>query len=294
MPGLIIGQLAKPDHKLLHHPDRRWRQRADVPSELFRPGHELVVGHDLIDQADAQRLLRIERFIRQQDLHRVHIAQLLHQHAGSGPVADPALGQQAELEFRVLGTGDADVGGGQQHVHPRPGRPAVDRGNHRLPDPRIVIPHPAIDTRLLPVHRSRQGPENPLRAQIFTIIRRQIGPRLQIMAAAEMPVARPRHDRAPDVPVLPQIDPCRGDRIGGMLVQDIGLGRIVQGDVGDPVFLGIVDRHGWGSPWRFSGLAIRMKASATSPGRCCKPGRFALPRIHKMPELKRGFGNTFY
>ena len=76
----------------------------------------------------------------------------------------PALGQQRELEARVLGAGDADIGRGEQDVEPRPGGPAVDRRDDRLPHPRVMIAHAAIGPGLLPVHRAGERPEDALGA----------------------------------------------------------------------------------------------------------------------------------
>ena len=65
--------------------------------------------------------------------------------------------------------------------------------------------------------------------------------RRKVVAAAEMPVALAGQDGAADVAILPQVDPGLGNRVRRRLVEDIRLGRVVQGDVGDPVALLIVD-----------------------------------------------------
>ena len=70
-------------------------------------------GTDLVHQTDAQRFLRVERLIGQQDLHRIGAA---CSSAGCGPVADPSLRQQREPEPRMFRAGDADVGGRQQDI----------------------------------------------------------------------------------------------------------------------------------------------------------------------------------
>src|SRR5204863_2901000 len=51
-------------------------------------------------------------------------------------------------------------------------------------------------------------------------------------------------DGAADRAILPQIDPRLGNRIGRRLVEEICLGGIVQGDVGDAVALFVVDGQG--------------------------------------------------
>ena len=76
VPGLVGRQVAEADHELLHHADRDRRQRDDVAGDLFRPLHQLRMGHDLVDEADAQRLVRVEGVVGQQDLHRVDVAEL--------------------------------------------------------------------------------------------------------------------------------------------------------------------------------------------------------------------------
>ncbi len=153
-----------------------------MAGDLLRPLEQLRVRNDLVDQADAQRFLRVERLVGQQDLHRIDVAQLLGQQAGAGTMPQPALRQQRELEARVLGAGDPDVGGRQQDVETGAGRPAVDRGDHRLPDPRIVIAHAAVDAGLLAVHRSRQRPEDALRAEILALLLGDVLARREIVA----------------------------------------------------------------------------------------------------------------
>src|SRR5436190_2063407 len=80
-----------------------------------------------------------------------------------------ALGQERELEARVLGAGDPDVGRRQQDVEARTRRPAVDGGDHRLPHPWIVIAHALVDAGLLAVHGSRERPEDALGSQILAL-----------------------------------------------------------------------------------------------------------------------------
>src|SRR5205085_3403328 len=89
----------------------------------------------------------------------------------------------------------------------------------------------------------RQRPEDALRAQVFALFWRDVFARRQIVAAAEMPVAGTSQDRATDVAILPQIDPGGRDLVRGLLVEDVGLGRIVQRDVGDAVALLVIDRQ---------------------------------------------------
>ncbi|OYV39444.1 MAG: hypothetical protein B7Z80_07250 [Rhodospirillales bacterium 20-64-7] len=63
-----------------------------------------------------------------------------------------------------------------------------------------------------------------------------------------MAVSGAGDDGAAYIAVFPQVDPGFGDGIRHLLVQDVGLGRIVEGDRGDPVPLHIVDGHGGISP----------------------------------------------
>ena len=156
-------------------------------------------------------------------------------------MAEPALRQQREFEPGVLAAGDADVGRGQQDVEPRSRRPAVDRGNDRLPHPRVVVAHPSVDPGLLAVHGAGERPEDALGAQIFAFLLGDVWARRQIVPAAEMPVAGAGQDRAADVAILPEVDPGRGNRVGRRLVEDVRLLGIVQRDVGDPVALFVID-----------------------------------------------------
>jgi hypothetical protein len=61
------------------------------------------------------------------------------------------------------------------------------------------------------------------------------------MAAAKVSVAGARQDRAADLAILPQIDPGGRDLVRRLLIEDVGLGRIIQRDVGDAVALLVVD-----------------------------------------------------
>jgi len=121
MPRLVIWQIAEADHKLLHHPHRGGRQSNDMARQLLSARHEFGMRHDLIDQTHTQRLGGIERFVGEEDLHRINIAKLLDQHARAWSVAQPPLGQQRELEPGILRARDPNVGGCQQHIQPGPG-----------------------------------------------------------------------------------------------------------------------------------------------------------------------------
>src|SRR4051794_26759675 len=102
---------------------------------------------------------------------------------------EPALTRQRELESGVLGAGDADIGRRQQYVEPGAGGPAVDGGDDRLPDPRIMIPHAPVDPGPLAVHGAGQRPENALGAEILAFLLSDVLARRQVVAAAEMPLA---------------------------------------------------------------------------------------------------------
>ncbi len=95
MPSLIRRQVAEADHELLHHANGDRRKRDDMAGDRFRPLHQLRVRDDFVDETDPQGLLRVERFVGQQDLHRVDIAELADEQAGAGPVAEPALATAA-------------------------------------------------------------------------------------------------------------------------------------------------------------------------------------------------------
>src|SRR2546430_9359202 len=56
-----------------------------------------------------------------------------------------------------------------------------------------------------------------------------------------MPVARTRQDRAADVAILPEVDPSLRDLVGCRLVENVGLGGGVEGDVRDPIELLVID-----------------------------------------------------
>jgi hypothetical protein len=81
-----------------------------VVRDLFGAREKLRVRDDFVDEPDAQRFLRIEWLVGEQDLHRIDVAKLLGEQARARSIAEPALGQQRELEARMLGTGDADIG----------------------------------------------------------------------------------------------------------------------------------------------------------------------------------------
>ena len=85
MPGLIGRQVAEADDELLHHADRDRRQGDDVPGDLFRPLHQLRVGHDFVDEADPQGLLGVEGIVGQQDLHRIDVTELRTKRLAPGP-----------------------------------------------------------------------------------------------------------------------------------------------------------------------------------------------------------------
>src|SRR5216683_2953871 len=56
-----------------------------------------------------------------------------------------------------------------------------------------------------------------------------------------MPVAGAGQDRAADVAILPEVDPGLRNLVRCRLVEDVRLGGVVQGDVGDPVALHVID-----------------------------------------------------
>jgi len=106
-----------------------------------------------------------------------------------------------------------------------------------------MIAHAPVDPGLLPVHRAGERPVDAVGAQILAILGGQVGARGKIMSATEMSVAGAGQDRAAYGAVLPEVDPGRGDVVRHPLVEDIGLGRVVERDVGDPVALFVVERH---------------------------------------------------
>src|SRR5439155_23805144 len=79
--------------------------------------------------------------------------------------------------------------------------------------------------------------------QIFAFLLGDVLAWHQIVAAAKMPVAGTRQDRAADGAVLPEVDPGLRNLIRRSLVEDVGLGGIIQRDVGDPVALLVIDGH---------------------------------------------------
>ena len=286
VPGLVGRQVAEAHHELLHHAHRHRRHLDDLPCHLLRALQQLGVRHHLVDQADAQRLAGVDRLVGEQHLHRVDVAELLDQEAGAGAVAEPALAGQRELELRVLFAGDADVGRGQQDVEAGARGPAVHRGDHRLPHPRIVVAHAPVDAGLLSMHGARQRPEDALRAQVFALVLGDVGPRREIVAAAEVAVAFAGQDRAADVAILPQVGPGFGDRIRRRLVEDIGLVGIGERDVGDAVALLIFDGHGrfldCCPDWR--GVSDRACAGVNTRSRMhLAPGWRNVPPLSRLP-----------
>ena len=97
VPGLIGRKIAETHHKLLHHAHRHRRHLDDMAGDRLRPLHQLGVRHHLVDEPDARPLRRVDRIVGQQHLHRVDIAELLDQEAGTRPVAETALGGQGDL-----------------------------------------------------------------------------------------------------------------------------------------------------------------------------------------------------
>ena len=118
-------------------------------------------------------------------------------------MTQPALGQERKLEARVLGARDPDVGRRKQNVQAGTRRPAVHRGDHRLPYPWIVIAHAPVDAGLLAVRSSRQRPEDALSAEILALLLRYVLTRREIMAAAEVRVALAGQDCAADRAIFP-------------------------------------------------------------------------------------------
>src|SRR5262249_60408000 len=110
------------------------------------------------------------------------------QEGGARTVPDPALCGQREFDPRVLRAGDPDVGRGEQDIEPGAGGPAIDRGNDRLPHPRVVIAHAAVDPGLLSVHRAGERPEDALGAQVFALFLGDVLAWRQGWTAAEISV----------------------------------------------------------------------------------------------------------
>ena len=113
---------------------RRLRDKGEAARQRARGVHQLVVRHDLVDHADAQRLLGIEVVAGQRPaVGRFPAAQRGEQEARVGDVAHLGLG-----EHRLVGR-DGDVGGElvpEAAAH----RPAVDRRDDRLAEPPHVRP----------------------------------------------------------------------------------------------------------------------------------------------------------
>src|SRR5581483_9385737 len=124
------------------------------------------------------------------------------------------------FEPRMLAAGDADIGRGQEHIKPRPRRPAVDRGDDRLPHPRVVVAHAAVDAGLLPVDGAGERPEDAAGAQVFTLLLRHPFARREVVPAAEMPLSGAGEDRTTNLAVFPQIDPGLGNLVRGLFVED--------------------------------------------------------------------------
>jgi hypothetical protein len=106
------------------------RQGGDLVRELDGAA-ERVVG-DLVDEADAQRLLGVDGAAGDDELHRLGEADDERQADGEAVAGDdvPPPLQRAEDRARRR---DADVGE-QRRLEPRGDGPAVHRGDHRLED----------------------------------------------------------------------------------------------------------------------------------------------------------------
>jgi hypothetical protein len=107
-----------------------------------------------------------------------------------------------------------------------------------------MIAEPTIHAGLLAMHRAGQRPENPFRSQIFPLLLGDVRAFGEVVAAAEMPVARPGQDRAANVAVFPQVDPGGGDFVRGRLVQNVRLLWVVQRDICDAIAFFVFDGHG--------------------------------------------------
>jgi hypothetical protein len=188
-------------------------------------------------------------------------------------MAEPALRCQCEFEPGMLSTGDADIGRGQQDVEPGPRRPAIDRGNDRLPYPRVVVAHPPIDAGLLAMHGAGERPEDTLGSKVFAFLLGDVRARCQIVPAAEMSVTGPGQDRAADVAVFPEISPGLRNRVRCRFVEDVCLIGIIERDVSDAVALFVIDGQ-LDLLWQLSPnpvTATRARAQASRiehPDRC--------------------------
>ena len=75
------------------------------------------------------------------------------------------------------------------------------------------------------------------------------------MSGAEVAVAGAGEDDGADVGIIPGLTPGVGEAVGGLLVEDVGLCHVVDGDVGDLFPLFVQDFHGRSS---MSGVGLSV------------------------------------
>ena len=71
-------------------------------------------GATLVHEADPVRLGGVKWLVGQEDFHGVAVAKLIREQRRTWSTAQPTLAQECELETRVLGAGDTNVGRGEQ------------------------------------------------------------------------------------------------------------------------------------------------------------------------------------
>jgi len=97
-----------------------------------------------------------------------------------------------------------------------------------------MVAKAAVDAGLLAVDGAGERPEDALGAQVLALFLGDVLARRQVVSAAEMPIAGAGDDGAADVAVFPDVDPRLGDRVRGLLVENVGLFRVVQRDIATP------------------------------------------------------------
>src|SRR5262249_53684099 len=113
--------------------DRLHGRRAvggDALGRFQRPRHQPLGGHDAIDQADPRRVGRVDPTRRAQELHRVHVADLLHELGRRAPERIDGPFHFGQPEARVRRRG-AHVGG-QEQLDTTARAVAVDGRHDRL------------------------------------------------------------------------------------------------------------------------------------------------------------------
>ena len=243
------GHVLEPDNELLHHADGQRGHLHDIGGDFLGAFHEAGVGDDFVDEVDSEGFVGVEGAVGEEDAHGVGVGDLAGEVGGTGAVSDPSLAEEGELEAGVFLAGDADVGGGEHHVEPGSSGPAVDGGDDGFPDLGVVVAEAAVDAELGAVDGAGRGPEDVLGADPFLFLGGNPGRSVQVVSGAEMAIASAGENDGTDIGIVPGFSPGIGQAVGGFLVEDVGLFRIVDGDVGDLFPLFVQDFHGcssWG------------------------------------------------